>query len=124
MRRRTTLDLGRLCVVILATVVVCSPGWTGNSGGESDGPDAAARVLTPGLETGVLRATPTAALGGESDRSQERRSHPSLAVMGLMGLLGVLAPTIAGLWGRRNRFQPGRFSISFGSRAPPELLPA
>jgi hypothetical protein len=122
--RRRRFDLGQLCVVILAAFVVCSPAWSPSGGDRgNDRRDTAARVMTPGLETGILRATLSAALAGESDRTHDRRSYPSLAIALLAGLLGVLALTGDDLGAGRDRFRAGRFPISFGSRAPPQLLP-
>ncbi|MGH2699900.1 MAG: hypothetical protein ACRDJL_11985 [Actinomycetota bacterium] len=117
-------DPARLCMLMLAAAVVCSPGWSppGDERRATDAIPAGTRILAPGFETGLVRATPSVAIANEADRFFDRRSYPALAIVSLAGLLGVLALTPVAFGGRRARFRTGRLSFPFGSRAPPELL--
>ena len=116
---RPRLNLTRPYVA-LAAIVVCSLGWSLPLGDPaSGGAEAGTRILAPGFESGVMRATPTVASARDADRSIDRRPFPPLAAVVLLTGLGALALTVTtvrvegGSGSSRKPWSP------LGSRAPP-----
>lgn len=115
-------SLPHLCVLFFAAVVVSSPGWSPPSNEDASDPTTSgSRMLAPGVETGVMRATPAVARAQEVDRSLERRSYPPLSASVPLTLVAV--GLIAAATTVERRFAPsGHLSSAFGSRAPPSSL--
>lgn len=104
----------------LAAAVVCSLGWSLPLADPiSKAADAGTRILAPGFETGVMRATPSVATARDVDRSLDRRPGPLLAAVVLLAGLGALALTVATTPVERRKAFGAEPGSSLGPRAPP-----
>ena len=119
MLARTRPNVTRLYVG-LAAVVVCSLGWSLPLGDpDSEAVDAGSRILAPGFETGVTRASPTVATARDVDRSLDRRPGPPLAAVVLLAGLGALALTVTTIPVEGRKAFGAEPGWPLGSRAPP-----
>jgi len=106
--------------VALAAVVVCWLGWSLPLGDPaSEASDAGARILGPGIESGVIRATPTVATARDVDRSIDRRPTPELATVVLLACLWAVALTVTTTTTEGRRAFSAERGSPPGSRAPP-----
>lgn len=111
--------------LLIAAVVVFSPGWHGPGRPQApSGIDLAARVLAPTVNEGAIRETAADAKhqlgGGQAKRWRSDITFEAVAAMGVGGLAVAIFCLVASYSGPLACLYRLRFRLS---RAPPRLQP-